>query len=173
ETDYSIQNSNFFNTSNDVFGNSKPILTLNQNSYLIMPKTITFDDLDSQISYETSGENEVAVIEYYYHGAYVGNATVDLAEDAPASYDFTEKTSTEEPEKETEPNVIIVNIKTVLICILVIALILIIIFVIRSIINSYSFLDGGRSSKRRRRMRKRNRKDGPRFPSSRFNGFDL
>lgn len=173
ETDYSIQNSNFFNTSNDVFGNSKPILTLNQSSYLIMPKTITFDDLDSQISYETSGENEVAVIEYYYHGAYVGNATVDLAEDAPASYDFTEKTSIEEPEKETEPNVIIVNIKTVLICILVIALILIAIFVIRSIINSYSFLDGGRTSKRRRRMRKRNRKDGPHFPSSRFNGFDL
>ncbi len=173
ETDYSIQNSNFFNTSNDVFGNSKPILTLNQSSYLIMPKTITFDNLDSQISYETSGENEVAVIEYYYHGAYVGNATVDLAEDAPASYDFTEKTSIEELEKEAEPNVIIVNIKTVLICILVIALILIAIFVIRSIINSYSFLDGSRTSKRRRRMRKRNRKDGPRFPSSRFNGFDL
>ena len=173
ETDYSIQNSNFFNTSNDVFGNSKPILTLNQSSYLIMPKTITFDNLDSQISYETSGENEVAVIEYYYHGAYVGNATVDLAEDAPASYDFTEKTSIEELEKEAEPNVIIVNIKTVLICILVIALILIAIFVIRSIINSYSFLDGSRTSKRRRRMRKRNRKDGPRFPSSRFNGFNL
>lgn len=171
ETDYSIQNSNFFNTSNDVFGNSKPILTLNQSSYLIMPKTITFDDLDSQISYETSGENEVAVIEYYYHGAYVGNATVDLAEDAPASYDFTEKTSIEEPEKEAEPNVIIVNIKTVLICILVIAIILIAIFVIRSIINSYSFLDSGRTSKRRRRMRKRNRKDRPRFSSSRFNGF--
>ncbi|MBD5547757.1 MAG: D-alanyl-D-alanine carboxypeptidase [Lachnospiraceae bacterium] len=173
ETDYSIQNSNFFNTSNDVFGNSKPILTLNQSSYLIMPKTITFDDLDSQISYETSGENEVAVIEYYYHGAYVGNATVDLAEDTPASYDFTENISIEEPEKETEPNVIIVNIKTVLICILVIALILIAFFVIRSIINSYNFLDGGRISKRRRRMRKRNRKDGPHFPSSRFNGFDL
>lgn len=173
ETDYSIQNSNFFNTSNDVFGNSKPILTLNQSSYLIMPKTITFDDLDSQISYEISGENEVAVIEYYYHGAYVGNATVDLAEDTPASYDFTENISIEEPEKETEPNVIIVNIKTVLICILVIALILIAFFVIRSIINSYNFLDGGRISKRRRRMRKRNRKDGPHFPSSRFNGFDL
>ena len=173
ETDYSIQNSNFFNTSNDVFGNSKPILTLNQSSYLIMPKTITFDNLDSQISYETSGENEVAVIEYYYHGAYVGNATVDLAEDAPASYDFTEKTSIEELENEADPNVIIVNIKTVLICILVIALILIAIFVIRSIINSYSFLDGSRTSKRRRRMRKRNRKDGPRFPSSRFNGCTL
>lgn len=173
ETDYSIQNSNFFNTSSDVFGNSNPILTLNQNSYLIMPKTITFDDLDSQISYETSGENEVAVIEYYYHGAYVGNATVDLAEDTHASYDFTENTQTKEEEEETEPNVIVVNIKTVLICVLIISLILIAFFVIRSIINSYSFLDGSRTVKRRRRMRKRNRKDGPHFPSSRFNGFDL
>ena len=180
ETDYSIQNSNFFNTSNDVFGNSKPILTLNQSSYLIMPKTITFEDLDSQISYETSKENEVAVINYYYHGAYVGNATVDLAEDAPAAYNFTEKTKTDEQETAQEPNVIVVNIKTVLTAVLIIALILIAIFVIRSIINSYNFLDGGRTTRRRRRTRrqqmprfKRNRKDGPHFPSSRFNDFDL
>ena len=37
ETRYSIQNSNFFNTSSDIFGNSSPILSLNQDSYLIMP----------------------------------------------------------------------------------------------------------------------------------------
>ena len=145
-----------------------------------MPKTITFEDLDSQISYETSKENEVAVINYYYHGAYVGNATVDLAEDAPAAYNFTEKTKTDEQETAQEPNVIVVNIKTVLTAVLIIALILIAIFVIRSIINSYNFLDGGRTTRRRRRTRrqqmprfKRNRKDGPHFPSSRFNDFDL
>lgn len=173
ETNYSIQNSNFFNTSNDVFGNSRPILTLNQNSYLIMPKTITFDDLDSEISYDTDKENEVAVIRYYYHGAYVGSATVDLAKEAHATYDFAENIQEEEPGVEKEPNVIVVNIRTVLSAVLIIATILIAIIVIRSIISSYSFLDGGRNRKRRRRMQKRNRKDGPHFPSSRFNGFDL
>lgn len=171
ESNYSIQNSNFFNTSNDVFGNSKPILALNPDSYLIIPKTIVFDDLDSEISYDVTKENEVAIINYYYHGAYVGNATVDLAKNGPATYDFTEKKQ-EEPETEKEPNVIIVNIKTVLLTILIIAFILIAIFVIRSIINSYSFLDGGRSSKRRKRMQRRNRKGkgGPHFSSSRFKG---
>lgn len=172
ETDYSIQNSNFFHTSSDVFGNSKPILALNQNSCLIMPKTITFDDLDSEISYDTTRENEVAIINYYYHGAYVGNATVDLAEDTPAAYDFSENTQTEAPEEEKEPNIIVVNIKTVLFAVLMIALVLIAVFVIHSIISSYSFLDSGRPAKRRKRRRKRNRKDGPHFPSSRFKGFD-
>lgn len=173
ETNYSIQNSNFFHTSNDIFGNSKPILVLNQNSYLIMPKTVTFEDLDSEISYDTIKDNEVAIINYYYHDTYVGNATIDLANNTSASYDFTENIQEENIKEAKEQNIIVVNIKNVLIATLIIALILIAVFVIRSIINSYSFLDNGKTVKRRRRMQKRNRKDGPHFPSSRFNDFEL
>ena len=171
EKKYSIQNSNFFNTSNDVFGNSKPILTLNPDSYLIMPKTTTFDQLDSEISYDTDGENEVAIINYYYHDAYIGNATVDLAKDMPPAYDFSEKPQPAEPESSKEANVVVINIKTVLIIVLAIAAVLIFIFIVRAIMNSYSFLDGGRNNRAARRRRKRNRKEGPHFSSSRFKDF--
>lgn len=167
EKNYSIQNSNFFNASSDVFGNSKPILALNQNSYLIIPKAITFDDLESEISYDTANENEVAIINYYYHGAYVGNTTVDLAQNSHTSYDFTENTQAKESVETKEENVIVINIKTVIIAILITAFTLITIIIIRAIVHNYRILNGGRTS-RKRKKRKRNRKDRPRFSSSRF-----
>ncbi len=173
ETKYSIQNSNFFNTSNDIFGNSKPILALNTDSYLIVPKTVSFNDLDSEISYDTARDNEVAEINYYYHEAYLGTATVDLAVQVPAAYEFTQNTDNLSGTDIKQPNVIVVNIKMVLIIVLTISLLLIIILIIYSVVNSYSFLDNGRTVRKHRKRRKRNRKEGPTFPSSRFKGFDL
>lgn len=170
ETKYSIQNSNFFNTSSDVFGNSTPILSLNQDSYLIMPRSASFNELDSEISYNTTQEQEVAVIQYYYHGAYVGTATLDLASTSSVSYEFTENNDT--VINTEEQNIIVVNIKLILIGILTVAVIIIAIIIIRSVIRSYSFLDS-RWTVRRRKWNKRNRKDGPHFPSSRFGGFKL
>lgn len=183
ETNYSIQRSNFFNTANDIFGNSNPVLALNPDSYLIMPKTVPFDELDSQISYDTAEENEVAVINYSYHDAYVGTATVDLVPQTAAAYEFTEKSP--ETEEEEDGHVIIVNIKLVLIVILAIAAVLITAFTIHSFAGSYSFRNNrtetirhrhvsvtGLSFKKRSRwLRKRNRKDGPDFSSSRSNRF--
>lgn len=170
ETRYSIQNSNFFNTSSDIFGNSSPILSLNQDSYLIMPKNASFSELDSEISYNTTNEQEVAMIQYYYHGAYMGTATLDLASTSHISYEFTE--NNDAVIDAEEQNVIVINIKLILIGILITTAIIIAIIIIRSIIRSYNFLDN-RKTVRRRKWNKRNRKDGPHFPSSRFGGFNF
>lgn len=184
ETNYSIQRSNFFNTSNDIFGNSNPILALNPDSYLIMPKTAAFDELDSQISYDTTEENEVAVINYNYHNAYVGTATVDLVPQASTAYEFTEKAVEMENAGVEDQNVIIVNIKLVLVIVLAVAILLAAAFTVRSFVNNYSFRSNTGTAKRRqasqsglfikKRRRwpgKRNRKDGPYFSSSRSNKF--
>ena len=173
ETKYSIQNSNFFNTSNDIFGNSKPILALNTDSYLIMPKSARFEDLDSEISYDTDEEDQVAEINYYYHGAYLGTATVDFAREMSSSYEFTQNTENIPETIAKNSQVIVINIKVTLIIILIIALALIILFLIRAFINNYSFLNGRRTVKRNRKRKKRGRKDGPYFPSSRFKDLDL
>ena len=58
ETRYNIDETEFFHTSYDIFGNSSPILSLNKDSYLILPKTVSFQELTSEISYDVSGENE-------------------------------------------------------------------------------------------------------------------
>ncbi len=173
ETNYSIKNSNFFNTSSDIFGNSNPILTLNQDSYLIMPKTAVFDELDSDISYDTRQEDEVAVINYYYHGTYVGTSTVDLVKETATAYDFSHDIENLEAVKNKEPDVIIINVKLVLIVTLAVAVLLIAIFVIRSVINNYNIFENRRITRKYTRKRRRNRKEGPDFSSSRFDSFDL
>ena len=174
ETEYTIKSSNFFNTSYDVFGNSKPILSLNKDNYVILPKTVDFKDLTSEISYDTEGENEVAEIKYSYHNTYVGSATVDLAKENHASYNFDSGVSPDEKttQASSKENVIFINVKIVLFVILGIAAVFILIVVIHAFVSSYAFLDSGRTRRRRRRNRK-NRRNGPRFPKNKFNDFGL
>ncbi len=178
ETKYKIENANSFHTSYDIFGNSNPILSLNQDSYIILPKTINFEDLTSEISYDVEKETEVARIHYTYHDNYVGTATIDLATETyatntqdTADFNANEIVTTPDGQK-----IVFINVKTVLIAILVIAAAFILIFIIRDIVMNYTILDSakGKMRKRRsRRSRKRNRDKGPVFPSSRFNDFDL
>lgn len=178
DTRYTMQNASFFHTSNDVFGNSDPILALNPNSYVIMPKTASFDNLDTEISYETAEENEVATIRYSYHGAYIGTATVDLATESVSSYEFSSDMEVE------EPNVVVLNIKKILIGVIALGVVLTAITIIHSIIINHSFIrkrrifdyrtsqsqfsgkeKAGKKNLSRKKgwRKKRNRNDGPHF----------
>lgn len=172
ETKYNIENTRFFHTSYDIFGNSNPILTLNKNSYLILPKTADFTDLTSKISYDTAESDEIAQINYYYHNTYVGTATLDLAKENYLSYDFDSEpiisgSGSSEPEASgtADMRIIFINIKTVLIIVLIVAALLIIISTIRNILINYSFLGSRKVRKRSRfrRITKRNQGRGPTF----------
>lgn len=152
ETKYNISNADFFQTDNDIFGSSKPILSLNQESYLVLPKTASFADTESSISYDVENENQIAKIDYMYNGVYVGSASVDIAQSTVSSYDFdsaVEKPPVEEPEE----NLIFINIKKVLTFVLIAAGVLILLLVLRAVIRNYSF-----SGRRRRRARRRVRR---------------
>ncbi|MGN1179844.1 MAG: D-alanyl-D-alanine carboxypeptidase family protein, partial [Suilimivivens sp.] len=180
ETKYNIDNTGFFHTSYDIFGNSQPILSLNKNSYLILPKTADFEELTSEISYDTSQSDEVARINYYYHDTYVGTACIDLAGSKNATYDFDSEPVISEENSlsgtdSSEMNVIFINIKIVLLVIVIIAVLLIIIFIIRDIVTNYAFVSIVRRKKKKKYWisKKRNRKKGSGFPSSRFKDFDF
>ena len=179
ETRYNIESTGFFHTSYDVFGNSNPILSLNRDSYLILPKTAAFEELTSEISYDTSESDEVARINYYFHNAYVGTACINLATKERVSYDFESeplaKEDSSDAENNPEINIIFVNIKIVLLVVVIAAVLLIVIFIIRDIVTNYAFVSGSRSKKRKknRRRKRRNRGKGPTFPSSRFDDFNF
>lgn len=114
ETKYNIESTGF-HSDNDIFGNSRPILSLNQNDYFILPKTVDFKDIDSEISYSATGSNQVAVINYSYHGVPIGSASVDLIQDEKNTYSFD---PVEEPQKKKDkvklPTVIFINVLKVL-----------------------------------------------------------
>ena len=78
ETKYNIENAGSFYSGNDIFGNSKPILELNQDDCITLPNTITFLDAISDISYDNTEPGQVAVITYTYHDVVLGTASLDF-----------------------------------------------------------------------------------------------
>lgn len=175
EKKYTIEATGFLQIGDDVFGSSKPILSIDTDSYVIIPNTVTFQDLDSEIDYSLSDENRVAGIEYSYHGMYVGNAYLNLATDNASTYEFdTNMTSSDvsvekaEPEakQEQSQDTIFINIKKVLLGILILAAVFIAIFMIHALIAN------GRTAKRRnnRVKRKQRRRSSIRTD---FDDFDF
>lgn len=177
EEKYNIESTGFLQIGNDVFGNSKPILSIDTDSYVIIPNTVNFQDLDSEIDYTLSSENRVAGIEYSYHDMYVGSAYLNLVTDSAATYEFdTNMTSTDvSVEKTVEPaesdteqtqDTIFINVKNILIGILILATVLIAIFMIHALIAN------GQTAKRRnnRVKRKQRRRSSVRTD---FDDFDF
>lgn len=183
ETKYTVESTSFFHDAGDIFGSSKPILSLNEDSYLILPKTVDFDDLTSEISYDDLQKGQAAKITYSYHGAYIGTASINLTSVEQTGYEFNNKPIHNNADGTSfiETNVIFINVKIVLLVLLGIALLLILLSFLHDVLTNYNFLDNGKSHIRRRtwfrngsdrrRMKRRNREKGPHFPSSRFRGF--
>lgn len=152
EQKYNIESTGFLQIGNDVFGNSKPLLSIDTDSYVIIPNMVTFQDLDSTIDYSETDENRIAEIEYSYHDMYVGKAYLNLVTDNAAGYEFdTNMTSTDVSVEKVEPAVeetptqdtVFINIKKVLLVILILAAVVITLLMI------YALITNNRAAKRR------------------------
>lgn len=172
ETRYQIDQKDFFHSSNDIFGNSRSILTLDTESCLILPKTASFEDVSSSISYDAAQEGEIAKIDYTYQDIYIGSASVCLDENAVSDYEFTrtEEAMESDPddpgkvqgsgsptsggtsgqEAVSDSRLIFIDIRQVLFIILLAAGVLILLFGIRSVLKNYSF---GTKTKNRKKSR--------------------
>ncbi len=138
ETKYDLGNNTLSYSDEDIFGSSQPILAMNQEDYVVLPKTADFNNMKATVSYETSSDEEAAVITYTYHDVFVGSASIDFALGKQADYTFeistgeditsaetagtpanTEKNqniaSNQEETKDETPSFFFVNIKQILI----------------------------------------------------------
>ena len=112
DTKYTVNSGSSFYNGNDVFGNSKLILSLNTSDYLVLPNTVEFTDVQSSISYDTVYENQAAVINYTYQNWPVGTASIDFTGTLESGYEFesyvdgssesSEKNNSQNPGKETD-----------------------------------------------------------------------
>ena len=159
ETKYNIDNNGFFYSDNDIFGNSEPILSLNKEDCIILPKTADYKDTVSTISYETENANQAAVITYTYNDVFIGSASVDLATSTKESYSFDEvqeNASEAESEIPEEPSFIFINVIKVALWILGIAAVIALIILIRAFVKNYHF-----APRNNRRTWLRNRRKRP------------
>ncbi len=88
ETKYDIGSTGLFYGENDIFGSSRPLLSLNREDCIVLPRTVDFEDVTSTISYDTADEGQAAVIHYNYQGVDLGSVSVDLAATQEQGYGF-------------------------------------------------------------------------------------
>lgn len=179
ETKYNIENTGSFYSGNDIFGSSQPLLSLNKNDCIILPKTVAFEDVTSSISYDTAEEDQAAMITYSYNDVALGTVSVDLAvskeqnqpfgsagdwaEDVQDSTeDGTSQGSTDnigsDPAGDTKTeqsgtSFIFINVAKVLAWILGIAAAVLLFFIGRAFLKNYQF--NQRRARRRRTAARR------------------
>lgn len=149
DTKYAIGNQDFFHTDIDIFGSSKQIISIDPDDYVILPVSADFSDTTSSLSYDNVTDDEIATIQYQYHGVDVGTAKIELASDLGDEYLFDEPSLEDDaqPDKLQQTNVVFVNVIKVIAIVVGISLLLVILFGIRSVMKGYHF--GGRRSRRK------------------------
>lgn len=173
ETKYNIDAMDFFDTENDLFGDSTPLISIENDTYVILPNTAEFSDTVSTLTYteQSPNTNVIASINYTYSDVPVGECNLVFYKSSIPTFHFSSSKPTHEIVPDTskgemmissepsttppqETNVIYIDVRKVIIgIIIVVAVILLILFII-SIINNYSFSPRGQSSKRRRSRRR-------------------
>lgn len=83
ETGYTMTNTGFLESGSDIFGNSKPFISLADDTYVIIPNSTDFSDLTSTLVYDTSYSGAVAEVQYFYEDNYVGETYVKVSGQAP------------------------------------------------------------------------------------------
>ena len=174
ETKYNVNQFDSFSTDDDLFGDSSELMTMEDDSYVILPNTAEFSDTVSTLSYsEKNDSGIVATIDYTYSDVPVGNCNILFSKEQAEEFDFTSEAETsttdalssenqsasininDKDDKDT--NIIFVNIKKILLGIVIVAVIVILLLTLMSFISSYNFSPKGQSNKRRRKLSKSTR----------------
>lgn len=169
ETKYAIETTDVFYTDKDIFGSSKPILYLDPDAMCTVPATVEFEDLDSELIYDTTDDMTIGTLSYSYHGQNLGQSYIRISgmEDATAYFHEVldgedipgepTKAQIEEMEQEEAPaqeQVIYINVKHVILLVVLGAIVLIAIMYLIAYLRSYQFAERRRDTKRRRKARR-------------------
>lgn len=166
ETSYTVDNMDFFSTDNDIFGDSKPIISIDSEDNIVLPNTVTFADTTSELSYNQEKDSTTAEIKYSYQGVCVGSASINLTADPNSDYKFDSPASEKknDDKKESSVKVIFINIVKVILAILGLAILSIGFVIGRAVLKNYYF-SRKRRYKQRRKIRRNAKPD--------FNCYDF
>lgn len=160
--EYAIDN-HFFTTDIDLLGNSKTILSLNKEDYIVLPNTITIEDLTSEVTFDKKQDNSIACINYYYKNYLLGKISVDLAIDEPYIFDFgNQKYSTLDIVETQNQNTIYINVIHLLIGFIFLVILFTILFSVQT------FSRNKRLAKKRKHRLRRSISNGKHWDIHRF-----
>lgn len=165
ETKYHVNDTDIFNTNNDLFGSSDTLVSMEKEKYIVLPNTADFEDTVSTLSYNNLSDDSsdiIATIEYTYSDVPVGNCNIVLNKGNTDNFDFApgepgaNQPDNTNPEDKTSPTIFI-NVTKVITVVIIVAVLLIILMLIFSFLKSYHFSPRGRGIKRKREQRREHR----------------
>ena len=90
ETKYSIDNLDLFNTGSDLFGDSTSLMSMESDSYIIVPNMAEFEDTNSKVTYsEETDSNVIATIEYSFSDVPIGTCEILFSSSLPEQFQFS------------------------------------------------------------------------------------
>ncbi|MCM1025902.1 MAG: D-alanyl-D-alanine carboxypeptidase [Roseburia sp.] len=155
ETKYTMSDIDLFYGGTDIFGSTRQLLTLSKDDYIVLPRTTSFEDVDSAISYDTETEDWVALIRYTYHGADIGSVRVSFTAGSDSTVFGEMEPMLSAEEKEDDSPVIYVNLVRILTAAAGILGALLLFLLIRIPLRNYSFSFGSRRAWKKDRKRRR------------------
>ena len=172
DTRYTVSTGGFSHGGQDIFGNSAPLLSMDQDAYVILPKDVALEDTQSVLSYENLKKGQAAMVTYSYNGEEVGQAAI-LLSDTINSFDFNKEVSAsvsmaptdnsalkgsetsfnkkEEKSSGIQESIVFVNVRTILFWVISISALLIFVLAVCSALRNH------RLAKRRKAIMKRRR----------------
>lgn len=164
ETRYNISSANFFHTNVDIMGSSKSILTISPYGYVVIPKTLDFENVAVDVSYDAPGQDSVAVLTYLVGNNKVGTTTIDYANSDKKTFEFaniiTDSSGDEPYTYESEQKTVFVTITDVLKTLLIIIGILFAAIVVIALI--FGFIRSAQRAKMKKRKRYKQRSENSR-----------
>lgn len=166
ENTFVVGNAYDFSIDSNDLNTSASLISIDENSSVILPNSIAFTDAVPSITFEENETGNKAYLTYEYANQIVGKASIKLEETQEEEFEFSE-TESEEGESSQGPKFITINLKVILIVIAIILGILLLVFAIyrffernrakiRKAVNIYQkrrFLRRKRYRSRRRRRR--------------------
>ena len=149
DTDYSAETT----VDNGNLNNIAPLVELDKDAVIVLPKTAEFSDTSSSVEYNDSDSEIAGSITYTYAGRNVGKADIKTTGVVVEGYAFDNE-STEEEEQEA---VSTVQVKPIVVVLLIVAVILlgVLLFFLKRFYDNYYIIKHNRAVRRDRKDQKR------------------
>lgn len=124
EQTFVIGNAYDFSIESDDLNTSASLISIDENSHVILPNTVSFSDIVPSITFEEHTDGNKAYLTYEYAGQIVGKASISLEEQNEEEFNFSETESSGKNDTTKGPKFITINLKIIFIVVAVIAAIL-------------------------------------------------
>lgn len=125
EQTFVVGNAYDFSMESDDSEQSASLISIDKNSSIILPNTLSFSDASASITFEEQEDGNKAYLTYEYAGQIVGKASITLKNTEENKFHFSDtESNTNEASGENGPRFITINLKLIVILLFVILILI-------------------------------------------------